>query len=235
MGCDIHFYTEVKQPDGTWKLHGELVRDGDDEDSWVSCSEELYDGRNYNLFAILADVRNGRGFAGIKTGEGFNPISDPRGVPDDASPEYKKIVEQWDCDGHSHSYHTLRQLLDFDWTQCTGLQGFVSVNGWLSWSRYRRARGFGPEEYCGGVNGPDVKHFNAEQMDNLVQGFYDLDSEQRAAFLKEHSGVYGLATWNVPYYRVSGTFLDETVPQLLKLAGGTAGIDNVRIVFFFDN
>lgn len=135
MGCDIHFYVEKKQPDGTWKIHGEFTREVEDEHTWLSQDgRPLYSGRSYNLFAILADVRNGRGFAGIKTGDGFNPISEPRGVPDDASPEYKEIVEQWDGDGHSHSHHTLRQLLDYDWTQCTTCQGWATMAEYLPWA-----------------------------------------------------------------------------------------------------
>jgi hypothetical protein len=43
--------------------------------------------RNYDVFAILANVRNGRGFAGVVTGGGFNPIAMPRGLPPDVSPE----------------------------------------------------------------------------------------------------------------------------------------------------
>ena len=51
----------------------------------VGYNYEPYGDRNYNLFAILANVRNGTAFAGCKTGEGFNPISNPKGVPSDAS------------------------------------------------------------------------------------------------------------------------------------------------------
>ena len=38
--------------------------------------------RDYNSFAVLGDVRNGLGFAGVKTGEGFNYITARRGLPD---------------------------------------------------------------------------------------------------------------------------------------------------------
>jgi hypothetical protein len=78
-----------------------------------------YDGRNYDLFAILADVRNGRGFAGFYTGEGFNPISDAKGLPEDVSSEVKAESDRWDCDGHSHSYFNLKELVYYDWEQTT--------------------------------------------------------------------------------------------------------------------
>lgn len=67
MGCDIHSVAQV-QEDGKWKTVEVRVA-GDD--------------RNYDSFAVLADVRNGSGFAGVKTGEGWDYIAEPRGLPDD--------------------------------------------------------------------------------------------------------------------------------------------------------
>lgn len=56
-------------------------------------------GRNYWLFNLLADVRYGPDW--------LKPLDSPRGVPDDASYAYRQLVEDWDGDGHSHSYFTL--------------------------------------------------------------------------------------------------------------------------------
>jgi hypothetical protein len=36
-------------------------------------------------------------------------------VPKDASSGYLYEVNNWDSDGHSHSYFTLKELLDVDW------------------------------------------------------------------------------------------------------------------------
>lgn len=44
-------------------------------------------GRNYDWFGVLADVHNGRGVAGVSTGEGFNVMAMPKGLPDDISDE----------------------------------------------------------------------------------------------------------------------------------------------------
>lgn len=100
MGCDIHFYVEVKHGE-RWQHHS--VRDryedaNQDEDGYRPIDykryfkDPLYVGRNYDLFAILADVRNGSGFAGCDTGDGYEPISMPRGLPSDASPE---VLEEY--------------------------------------------------------------------------------------------------------------------------------------------
>lgn len=87
MGCDIHLHTERK-------IKG----------SWVNLHSDLGVDRNYTLFAILADVRN--------YGENV-PINSPKGVPTDASKEYLQSVEDMDTDGHSHSYLTLQEILDY--------------------------------------------------------------------------------------------------------------------------
>ena len=89
--------------------------------NWKSFHRPLvdhpYDQRDYALFAILADVRNGL--------DEFTPIAEPRGVPDDASPEYRAEVAVWSGDGHSHSWLTLKELQAYDWhkTTCTGESG----------------------------------------------------------------------------------------------------------------
>lgn len=84
MGCDIHLMVEVRDK----KL-----------DQWkeYDIADELLKniGRNYNLFSILANVRNGVGFANSDTGNAFIPIDNPRGVPNDASEKYIAYVENW--------------------------------------------------------------------------------------------------------------------------------------------
>lgn len=97
MGTDIHSIAQVRR-NGSW----ETVAIG-------VCG----DPRSYNTFAMLADVRNGRGFAGIKTSDGFPYIHKPRGLPadlkeptrdndDDNSVRVNKdhLVAAWDRDGN---------------------------------------------------------------------------------------------------------------------------------------
>lgn len=93
MGCDIHTHVEIKR-----------------ENKWVHIDEvpEEFERRNYSTFSILAGVRSS-----------FNvkPISEPKGVPEDASEETKTNIEEWNGDGHSHSYLTLKELDTFDLTE----------------------------------------------------------------------------------------------------------------------
>lgn len=60
MGCDIHLITEIRK-DGKWQFVEELP--------------ESLNGRNYSLFAFLADVRNSFNYDGFKE----------KGLPEDIS------------------------------------------------------------------------------------------------------------------------------------------------------
>jgi hypothetical protein len=113
MGCDIHLYVE-RRTDSGWEHVPDHSDDWRDTANW-------YSTRNYNLFAILADVRNGHGFAGIKTGDGFIPIDYPRGLPADVSTKVDAECVEWGIDGHSHSHLTIAEILAFDWDQSTTL------------------------------------------------------------------------------------------------------------------
>lgn len=95
MGCDIHIRTEVKR-NGKWENADFYKKIGQNFNI-----VEIYDGRSYSLFTILA----GRNY-----NEVMKPMSQPRGIPKDATNEYKELCELWDGDGHSHSYLTLREL-----------------------------------------------------------------------------------------------------------------------------
>ena len=137
MGCDIHFFTErftsSNDYDGPKDLKEErskkldnLLGDSGVQERWVSADKweksdqfnrikewnllyEYYDSRNYYIFSILAGVRSGS--------YDTDPIDYPRGVPEDASFGYLYKVNQWSGDAHSHSYFTLEELINIDWSK----------------------------------------------------------------------------------------------------------------------
>ena len=162
MGCDIHCWAE-KRVDGKWLLvtpqkgdaswsefYNERFHDYVSETDCVRSQARIDFGRNYDAFAILADVRNGRGFAGIKTGDGFRPIlAERRGWPEDRSAQLDE--EQID---HSPSWLTLRELNEYDWTQRTGQLGVISLPEYVKWRDKRPYTA--PEHYCGCISGPKV-------------------------------------------------------------------------------
>lgn len=212
MGCDIHFYVETKQADGTWAAYGNFEED----DGYIYQEDELYNGRNYDLFSILADVRNGYGFAGVDTGDGFTPIAQPKGVPDDASAIIKTIADNWACDGHSHSYFTLAELQAFDWEgQVTKKRGYVNKLHYVEW---RKSGETYPDMWCGGIGCEYLTQDKAEKMsdDEILAG--------------DVSMVH--CEWAVTYKDSAGGFINETMPAMATLSDNP---ENVRCVFFFDN
>lgn len=78
MGCDIHLFVEVRpaaEGHRFWKKVDRCVRLLDKWDYTVTERQLRFDeGRNYDMFAQMADVRNGTGFAGVDMGDGFIPI-----------------------------------------------------------------------------------------------------------------------------------------------------------------
>lgn len=131
MGCDVHFYCERfttnYEHNGPKELSeereikiGKVLGEENLEPKWISVdnwnnddgywsSDQFYRGRNYYLFAALADVRNDYE---------IEPISEPRGIPEDVSYPIKHILKvNWGSDAHSISYFTLKELLDVDWSK----------------------------------------------------------------------------------------------------------------------
>ena len=168
------------------------------------------------MFAILADVCNGRGFAGCKTGDGFNIIDEPRGLPNDVSSEVKSQAESWDGDGHSHSWFTLAELESFDWDQTTKHEGWVNYREFVQYIKLGH-----PTSWCGGVSGGDIKHVSINEMMEYVKN--DTPSEY------EH--CYTLVSWVEKYRDSVESFLTETIPKMKALGDAR----NVRAVFWFDN
>lgn len=228
MGCDIHFYVERKE-NGKWATCDRWKKE--DDYLCVEYHSRFYNGRNYNLFSILADVRNGRGFAGIKTGEGFNPISEPRGIPDDCCSEYRQAADQYGIDGHSHSYFTIAQLMSYDWTQVSCLRGVVDAVNFESFDRYKKANGDGPDEYCGSVGGALTKMVSNDEMRALIAGSSESGLGYPEAITAAAPHTYTMVEWTSPYYKCCKQFLGETMPRLWRLGKP----DEVRAVFFFDN
>ena len=66
---------------------------------------ELDIGRDYELFSILAGVRNAHDIV---------PISEPKGVPRDASNEFDSLYKARKGDAHSTSYLSLAELKKYD-------------------------------------------------------------------------------------------------------------------------
>lgn len=232
MGCDIHMWAEVKCRSSNsfdkpwWETVGPIFENSffqEDEPityknaegfCWnLKFVEHPFQNRNYSLFAILADVRNG-----FKD-DHFNPIDKPRGVPKDASVYYRAQVKNWGVDGHSHSFLTLNELKTYNWYQTIKFKGIVDVRG------YKQFKQFGkPNLWYGyGVIDKQTKYISNQEMDKIIK---DGNLKKNKYFTQ--------IEWEISYADCVGDFLTKTIPNLEKLLKFKRVID-VRTVFFFDN
>lgn len=153
MGTDIHGVWQKRTPQG-----------------WEDVASVYQQDRHYQLFAVLAGVRNGYGFAGILTGEPVTPIAEPRGLPadfaviEDAHPVASlSIMTPWQQQYHTpddelsvwmgdHSYSWLTSTEMLAWRAprlvCCGV---LYRGDYESWDRKTP-----PASYSGDVSGPGV-------------------------------------------------------------------------------
>lgn len=205
MGCDIHVCCEFKNNKGEWLncdhfkinpyYHPEDIESGEHE--WEIIP--IYDDRNYSLFATLANVRN---YGGTTV------ISEARGLPDDIHPLTKQIADDWGCDGHTHSYYTLRELLDY---MSTG--PIITYSGLLTTEQAKDLDDFNiyPESWCQSTNMEGyVRRTWTEPDDNL--------EKLVTAMKKRCAEVFWIFEWSKDYEN-----------RIKREA------DNFRIVFWFDN
>lgn len=120
MGCDIHMHAE-KRVDDQWVKAPRVIPKSKHGD-W---NDDPLENRSYAYFGWIADVRN---YSQVP------PISPPRGVPDDMSPETKKSFEGWDIDAHSASWLTVDEILAVDFDQVIEDRRVTRQTGPNSWN-----------------------------------------------------------------------------------------------------
>lgn len=128
--------------------------------------------RDYTLFAILAGVRNGYGFAGCYRHEPVAPIAEGRGLPawlsvcedDNESPD---VYNKWEKDtlgdwigDHSYTYMTLDEILSWE-----GWKEHILRGGVVDIDHYKEtvATKVEPKHWCGDIVGDRIK---IHQWDN---------------------------------------------------------------------
>lgn len=239
MGTDIHLYVEKldrysKPPKWRMMIH----------------EDAAYGDRHYDVFAVLANVRNGIGFAGVDTGDGFKSISEPRGLPDDVSDAVRESMSG----GHSFSWLMLPEILGYDWTQTTRKRGWIQAPE-LLWML--RAGDKAPRSYCGGVSGRDVRHVSREFMEQQMLALGDPPPAVIEFISKPGYGndVFGALRSGIEWFKplqhmyapVEWTeTYEEACSPFLKWARGLVDKENpaafydwyakdVRLVFGFDS
>jgi hypothetical protein len=247
MGTDIHLYVERRNAAGVWEratpepwpcpwCEGEAQRHSDCYNcKGAGKTRSPYDLRNYDLFAMLANVRNGRGFAGVVTGSGFVPLAKPRGRPDDTAivdtcdaVEYEDPQYVWLGD-HSFSYATLAEVLSYDYGQITHQCGVVGAKEYRAWVEAGR-RG-APKSWSAAVFGNCTTVTPAE-IDLLLQEGVVKASDDGNGYVDAMGGRYYVEiSWSISYRDAAGpawfAFLDACKPL--------GAPEDVRFVFGFDS
>lgn len=205
MGCDIHSVIQRKGYRG-----------------WETVALDVGDDRNYDSFAVYANVRNGRAFAGVSTGEGWIPISEPRGLPVDFATRALDEEEtrgntayQWMGD-HSHSWLLLSELRA-KWNEFEGvaytLHGIVERKHWEQTLRIGKE----PQEWCGGVSGGGI----------LVV--------DEAVAPHSSAGTHIRCKWQVPARDCLITMRNHIEIMSAIAKAENLGDDALRLVFGFDS
>jgi len=204
MGTNIAIFTENRRG-GKWRPADPLVKSklyvGEEP---VVHRKQPYSGRNYELFAILAGVRNRYD---------IKPIALPKGLPQDLSREIRQEANKWLRDERICSYLTLAELQAYDWHGQTFLR-HVSL-GADEYEQYMRTGRAETWNVYGGLKG----------MITNMEMFELVRSGQAG---RERTTV----SWPEHYAEPAKDFIEAVLPKLEALAKGDA--DSVRIVFSFD-
>jgi hypothetical protein len=250
MGCDIHMWVERRESEGapwvlaapewqcSWCSGSGLELQGLQACFWCegAKTERQFAVRNYNLFAMLAGMRNGID----KTGDGYEPIAEPRGMPDDLSVELLEHMQRclhqdycarrgeprshaiaWPGE-HSGSWLRLDEVLDYFERPHPAAQhqGWIALEQLQAYLDAGRGR---PMNWCSGVDGYAVRKVPLSQARQLLA----------CKSVDDRSSYYTLVTWTCTYRDDAGsTFIEHFLPACRGLA---ARPSDVRLVFNFDS
>lgn len=256
MGCDIHIRIERQHADGTWLRVPYVVehwmpRDEvvtNDRKAWERIDAAIAAGaallpscfisRNYDLFGILADVRNGTGFAGIYTGAGWKSIAPRRGFPvdtlasedDGESPDAAEDDDDRWLGDHSFTHIALDELRAFGWdTVVSTSAGLVGERVWRAWIEARRGDPQAqPATWCGDATGLGLRKITEADAYRRLQANVPLTSEEPRAIAEP---VLVRAEWQVTARAATYDWPGRILPILEQIAGGQP----LRLVLGFDS
>lgn len=191
MGCDIHDFIEVRPKGGC--------------DRWNTVADHVI-GRCYATFAILGNVRNEWG---------LESTSSDRGFPDDAGDPVCAEAWRYGQDGHSHSWVSLKELIELDPGQTVTCRGFVDRKQFNEFKRLGR-----PMYWCNGIYTDLVKIVSNAEMGDLPPDAKD---------------VFTMVEWKMKYSEFAPVIWGTLIPLMRKHLDDGTTPDDVRLVFFFDN
>lgn len=181
MGTDMHVMIEVKHGDEPWKPIG-------------GAPQAFAAPRNYAMFSVLADVRNGAGrhekvwqephvheHDGHKVdipGWWYDPedggheklafISEPRGVPEDASVAWLANVLMWEVKSSTvdTTWFTPQELLEGPWDQRVIRYGLISEADYITLLETGKT----PQTHAAGAAGEGVRIVSEQEYGEGIRG-----------------------------------------------------------------
>lgn len=198
--------------------------------------ESWFHDRNYIVFSILADVRNGISANPFiddspATGHYVIPIDDPRGFPEDLSDGGLKWLDIHGGD-HSDSWLSLPEVFRFDWANTP-----VAYAGLVTPSEFRRFQLEGkPNDWYSGAWGSNIVKISNEEMDLKIRaGFFTIDLEADDWGGQRNMGLDGKQYYtNLRWTTPAGDAADHFLAAMKRLAM-FVGERETRIVFNFDS
>lgn len=214
------------------------VQPGKTRDRW-------YSDRNYMVFALLGNVRNGSGFAGVKTHDPIEPISDNRGIPDDATPETLAVLS----DEHSGTWCTLAEVMEYNYNQPIHQHGVISLAQYADCKR----TGKNPDSWSGGISGRGIQVITPMAADAILiergtpSKALPAGLQSGSAITREDAGMDMLMSpvearqAGVTEYYVQASWMDNLLEyttafrERIKLLAAEVGERECRLVYDFDS
>lgn len=162
----------------------------------------------------------------------FKPLSEPKGLPEDASPEVRAVFERWGNDAHSATWFTVKELLVADWSVSMPTQVSATVED-LDEIRKELAKSLDQMDRSWlrrMVEGEGLHNaFNAIRRRHPSVGD---DAKLSPEVSKEMSAI-PKESFNIPM-AVLGSELYDKLRYLLSYDSRLESSD-IRIVLWFDN
>lgn len=230
----------VPDPDGkpcSWcnpAAHPRITDDPDEAAYWATrfgdgvgrARTSWYDERNYTVFAVLGDVRNGTGFAGMRTHSRIEPLPSHRGLPDDMSDAARHWFEHRGGD-HSDNWLMLEEVLRYNWDAPIHRTGVLTLAEWAEYRKHGEPHGWSSD-----ISGSAVQYVDPTEMDRQLALFQQRFGGSPARLMDPRTDVTYCCRvqWTTSIAPAATRFLER-----MRLLAQTVGERPCRLLFNFDS